>query len=375
MRNINRSVIFTLILFFIALSGISGQSGMQNFISPEVNKDRTVTFRLRAPNAKDVKLSTQFIRGQQAMTKDANGIWTITLGPVEPEIYPYSFIVDGIQVADPKNSWIFPNEGFQNSVIEIPDATPKVYSIQNVPHGTVSYRYYYSKELGTRPLVIYTPPGYEQNVNEKYPVFFLLHGTTDTEETWTKVGRANIILDNLIAQGKAKPMIIVMPYGRAFPVITKESGSLRNWENLQEFQKDFKNYILPFVENNYRVKPGPENKAIAGFSGGGGTSLYIGLGNPDLFAYVCGYAPGMLQSEFDRNNAVPFANPELTNKRLKLFWLGCGKEDSLYGVLQQYLKVLDEKKIKYQSFITDGGHTWMNCKKFLNETAPLLFKD
>lgn len=375
MRNINRSVIFTLILFFIALSGISGQSGMQNFISPEVNKDRTVTFRLRAPNAKDVKLSTQFIRGQQAMTKDANGIWTITLGPVEPEIYPYSFIVDGIQVADPKNSWIFPNEGFQNSVIEIPDATPKVYSIQNVPHGTVSYRYYYSKELGTRPLVIYTPPGYEQNVNEKYPVFFLLHGTTDTEETWTKVGRANIILDNLIAQGKAKPMIIVMPYGRAFPVITKESGSLRNWENLQEFEKDFKNYILPFVEKNYRVKPGPENKAIAGFSGGGGTSLYIGLGNPDLFAYVCGYAPGMLQSEFDRNNAVPFANPELTNKRLKLFWLGCGKEDSLYGVLQQYLKVLDEKKIKYQSFITDGGHTWMNCKKFLNETAPLLFKD
>lgn len=375
MRNINRGVIFTLILFFIASSGINGQSGMQNFISPEVNKDRTVTFRLRAPNAKDVKLSTQFIRGQQAMTKDANGIWTITLGPVEPEIYPYSFIVDGIQVADPKNSWIFPNEGFQNSVIEIPDATPKVYSIQNVPHGTVSYRYYYSKELGTRPLVIYTPPGYEQNVNEKYPVFFLLHGTTDTEETWTKVGRANIILDNLIAQGKAKPMIIVMPYGRAFPVITKESGSLRNWENLQEFQKDFKNYILPFVENNYRVKPGPENKAIAGFSGGGGTSLYIGLGNPDLFAYVCGYAPGMLQSEFDRNNAVPFANPELTNKRLKLFWLGCGKEDSLYGVLQQYLKVLDEKKIKYQSFITDGGHTWMNCKKFLNETAPLLFKD
>ena len=375
MRNINKSVIYTLILFFIASSGINGQSGMQNFISPEVNKDRTVTFRLRAPNAKDVKLSTQFIRGQQAMTKDANGIWTITLGPVEPEIYPYSFIVDGIQVADPKNSWIFPNEGFQNSVIEIPDATPKVYSIQNVPHGTVSYRYYYSKELGTRPLVIYTPPGYEQNVNEKYPVFFLLHGTTDTEETWTKVGRANIILDNLIAQGKAKPMIIVMPYGRAFPVITKESGSLRNWENLQEFQKDFKNYILPFVENNYRVKPGPENKAIAGFSGGGGTSLYIGLGNPDLFAYVCGYAPGMLQSEFDRNNAVPFANPELTNKRLKLFWLGCGKEDSLYGVLQQYLKVLDEKKIKYQSFITDGGHTWMNCKKFLNETAPLLFKD
>lgn len=354
---------------------MSGQPGMQNFISPEVKKDRTVTFRFRAPNAKDVKLSTQFINGQQAMTKDANGIWSITLGPVEPDIYPYCFVVDGIQVADPKNTWIFPNEGFQNSVIEIPDATPKAYSIQNIPHGTVSYRYYYSNELGTRPLVIYTPPGYEESVNEKYPVFFLLHGSSDTEETWTKVGRANIILDNLIAQGKAKPMIIVMPYGRAFPVITKESGSLRTWENLQEFQKDFKNYIVPFVEKNYRVKPGPENKAIAGFSGGGGTSLYIGLGNPDLFAYVCGYAPGMVQAEFERNNAVPFADPALTNKRLKLLYFACGKEDPTYGTLQQYIKVLDEKKIKYQTFFTTGGHTWMNCKKFLNETAPLLFKD
>jgi enterochelin esterase-like enzyme len=352
----------------------SGQPGRQSFISPEVKADRTVTFRFLAPNAKEVKLSTQFITGQQAMTKDDNGVWSITMGPVDPDIYPYCFIVDGIQVADPRNSWIFPNEGFQNSLVEIPAENPQVYSVQNVPHGTVSCRYYYSNELGTRPILIYTPPGYEEAKNEKYPVFFLLHGTTDTEETWTKAGRANIILDNLIAQGKAKPMIVVMPYGRAFPVISKESGSLRNWDNLQEFQKDFKNYILPFVEKNYRVRSDREGRAIAGFSGGGGTSLYIGLGNPDLFAYVCGYAPGMRADEFDRNNAVPFADPELTNSRLKLFWLGCGKEDGLYGVLQEYMKVLNDKKIKYQTFITSGGHTWMNCKKFLNETAQLLFK-
>jgi enterochelin esterase-like enzyme len=352
----------------------SGQPGRRSFISPEVKADRTVTFRFLAPNAKEVKLSTQFITGQQAMTKDDNGVWSITMGPVDPDIYPYCFIVDGIQVADPRNSWIFPNEGFQNSLVEIPAENPQVYSVQNVPHGTVSCRYYYSNELGTRPILIYTPPGYEEAKNEKYPVFFLLHGTTDTEETWTKAGRANIILDNLIAQGKAKPMIVVMPYGRAFPVISKESGSLRNWDNLQEFQKDFKNYILPFVEKNYRVRSDREGRAIAGFSGGGGTSLYIGLGNPDLFAYVCGYAPGMRADEFDRNNAVPFADPELTNSRLKLFWLGCGKEDGLYGVLQEYMKVLDDKKIKYQTFITSGGHTWMNCKKFLNETAQLLFK-
>jgi len=352
----------------------SGQPGRQSFISPEVQADRTVIFRFLASNAKEVKLSTQFITGQQNMIKDDNGVWSIILGPVEPDIYPYCFIVDSIQVADPRNSWIFPNEGFQHSLVEILAENPQVYTVQNVPYGTVSYRYYYSNELGTRPILIYTSPEYDKAKNEKYPVFFLLHGTTDTEETWTKVGRANIILDNLIAQGKAKPMIVVMPYGRAFSVISKGSGSLRNWDNLQEFQKDFKNYIIPFVEKNYRVRTDSEGRAIAGFSGGGGTSLYIGLGNPDLFTYVCGYAPGMRVEEFDRNNTVAFADPELTNSRLKFFWLGCGQEDGLFGVFQKYLKVLDEKKIKHQTFITTGGHTWMNCKKFLNETAQLLFK-
>jgi len=374
MKYVNKVVYGTLLAMILFPYVTSGQPGGPVLISPEVQKDRTVSFRFMAPNAKEVKLSTQFIVGQQNMTKDDKGVWSITLGPVEPDIYPYCFIVDGIQVADPRNSWIFPNEGFQNSLVEIPSENPQVYTIQNVPHGTVSYRYYYSNELGTRPILIYTPPGYEQSLNEKYPVFFLLHGTTDTEETWTKVGRANIILDNLIAQGKAKPMIVVMPYGRAFPAISRESGSLRNWENLQEFQKDLKNCILPFVEKNYRVRTDREGRAIAGFSGGGGTSLYIGLGNPDLFAYVCGYAPGMRKEEFDRNNAVPFADPELTNSRLKLFWLGCGSEDGLYGVFQEYIQVLDQKNIKHQTFVTTGGHTWMNCKKFLSETAQLLFK-
>jgi enterochelin esterase family protein len=374
MKYLSKIVFVTLLAVVLFPCGTSGQPGGPEFIPTEVHKDRTVTFRFMAPNAKEVKLSTQLIIGQQNMTKDDKGIWSITLGPVEPDIYPYCFIVDGIQVTDPKNSWIFPNEGFQNSLIEIPADTAQIYTVQNVPHGTVSYRYYYSDELGTRSLLIYTPPGYEQSLNENYPVFFLLHGTTDTEETWTRVGRANIILDNLIAQGKAKPMIVVMPYGRAFPVISKESGSLRNWENLQEFQKDLKDYILPFVEKNYRVRTDREGRAIAGFSGGGGTSLYIGLGNPDLFAYVCGYAPGMRKEEFDRNNAVPFANPELTNSRLKLFWLGCGQEDGLFGVFQEYLQVLDKKNIRYQPFITTGGHTWMNCRKFLTETAQLLFK-
>ena len=343
-------------------------------VSPQVNSDNTVTFRYLAPLAKEVKLSIQFEKTPVAMTRDTVGLWAVTVGPVKPDMYPYHFVADGLQVADPRNTAIFPNEGFQNSVVEVTGDTPLVHTLQNVPHGTLSYRYYNSSELGTRPVLIYTPPGYETNTAAKYPVLYLLHGTTDTEETWTKVGRANIILDNLIHQGKAKPMIIVMPYGRAFPVISKSSGSLRNWANLQEFKKDFHQNLLPFIEQNYRVKADKDNRAIAGFSGGGGETLYLGLNNTDMFSWVCGFAPGMLKEEFNRNNEVAFANPSLINQRLKLFWVGVGKEDGLYPVISDYLKVLDEKKIRHETFISDGGHTWMNCKLYLTLIAQRLFK-
>jgi enterochelin esterase-like enzyme len=343
-------------------------------VSPQVHPDNTVTFRFLAPSAKEVKLNAQFEKAPVTMTKDGAGIWSVTVGPVKPDMYPYSFAVDGTRVADPKNSAIFPNEGFQSSVVEITGDQPLVHTLQHVPHGTVAYRYYHSKELGSRPVVVYTPPGYEKEKAKKYPVLYLLHGTTDTEETWTKVGRANLILDNLIAEGKAKSMIIVMPYGRAYPVISKSSGSLRNWENLQEFKKDFLDNLLPFVEQNYRVKKDKDSRAIAGFSGGGGETLYLGLNNPDLFGWVCGFAPGMLKEEFDRNNAVAFANPAQINQKLKLFWIGVGKEDFLYPVVADYLKVLDEKKIKHETFISEGGHTWMNCKLYLTTIAQKLFQ-
>jgi enterochelin esterase-like enzyme len=342
--------------------------------SPLVRPDNTVVFSFLSRTAKEVKLSTQIEKSPVVMTKDSLGVWTVTVGPVKPDIYPYNFIVDGTSVADPRNSAIFPNEGFQSSLVEITGSTPLVHTLQNVPHGTLSYRYYNSSELGTRPVVIYTPPGYEKDTKTKYPVLYLLHGTTDTEETWTKVGKANVILDNLIAQGKAKPMIIVMPYGRAYPRISKTSGSLRNWDNLQEFKKDFLNSLLPFVEQNYRVKADRDNRAIAGFSGGGGETLYLGLNHPDLSAWVCGFAPGMLKEEFERNNAVAFADPAATNKRLKLFWIGVGKEDMLYNVITEYKKVLDDKGIKYEPFLSDGGHTWMNCKLYLATIAEKLFK-
>jgi enterochelin esterase-like enzyme len=370
--------LWTLNLFvagFMACTQIYAQSpGGPVVNSPVVRTDNTVVFSFFSRTAKDVKLSTQIEKSPVAMTRDSTGVWTVTLGPVKPDIYPYHFIVDGTAVADPKNSAIFPNEGFQSSLVEITGSIPLVHILQNVPHGTLSYRNYNSPELGTRPVVIYTPPGYEKDTKAKYPVLYLLHGTTDTEETWTKVGRANVILDNLIAQGKAKPMIIVMPYGRAYPTISKSSGSLRNWDNLQEFKKDFINNLIPFVEQHYRVKADSDNRAIAGFSGGGGETLYLGLNNPALASWLCGFAPGMLKDEFERNNAGAFTDVVRTNKRLKLFWIGVGKEDMLYGVITEYLAVLDAKGIKHETFISDGGHTWMNCKLYLATISQKLFK-
>jgi enterochelin esterase family protein len=373
---INKNRIVHLIGLLLLSSGLvcAQPPGGPVVQSPQVNPDNTVVFRFSAPNAKEVKLNAQFEKAHVPMTKDSAGIWSVTVGPVKPDIYPYCFVVDGVSVADPRNQVMFPNEGFQNSLVEITGSSPLVHTIQNVPHGTLSYRYYNSPELGIRPVVVYTPPGYETNSKTKYPVLYLLHGTTDTEETWTKVGRANIILDNLIALGKAKPMIIVMPYGRAYPVISKTSGSLRNWDNLQEFKKDFMNNLVPFVEQNYRVIKEKDGRAIAGFSGGGGETLYLGLNNPDVFSYVCAFAPGMLKEEFARNNAHAFLNPLALNEQLKLFWIGVGQEDGLFNVNKEYFRELKDRGITYESFITGGGHTWMNCRLFLSIVAQKIFK-
>lgn len=365
--------------FFLILLGGAIQPAFSqnksNFQSTSVYNDGTVRFQMMAPKATDVKLNFQFIGRELPMKKDSNNLWSISVPNVEPDIYPYHFVVDGIRVADPKNSWIFPNEGFQNSLIEVPSKEGSSATIRDIPHGKVSYVYYRSNVtgMGLRPMLIYTPPGYENNPKEDYPVLFLLHGSSDTEETWTKVGRANIILDNLIYEKKAKPMIIAMPYGRCYPLIEKESGSIRNRDNLELFASDFINGIYPYVLNNYRVQKGANSHAIAGFSGGGGQALYIGTNNPNLMSWVCGFAPGMLESEFNQNNAVLFANPEAANKRIKLFWIGCGQDDPVYGPIKKYMTLLDEKKIKYEHFKSKGGHTWMNCRLFLTEISQKLF--
>ncbi len=336
--------------------------------SPIVNPDNTVTFNLNAPNAKNVVISAQFAE-TQSMNKDKNGIWTITLGPVAPDIYPYSFIVDGVTIMDPQNPEWFPNEKFKNSLVDVRGKTPLNHEATNVPHGSVDYTYYYSKTLGlVVPVVVYTPPTYDKS-KAKYPVFYLISGTTDTEETFFKVGRVNFILDNLIAQGKAKDMIVVMPYGNP-------TYYLKDAQRMDYFTNDFLNDLMPFIEKNYRTLNDRDNRAIAGFSRGGGQALRVGLSNFNKFSHILSYSSYIGSEEFVKNYEALYKNPAKTNKKMKLYWLGVDKADFLYGGATEYMELMDKYGLKTVQLETEGlrGHTWMAVKRFLNETLPLLFQ-
>lgn len=341
--------------------------------SPIVHSDRTVTFNFKAPNAQKVELSAQFIRGNQPLTRNESGLWTITLGPVEPNLYPYHFIVDGVSVADPNNPNLFPNERFKSSLVDIPGEEPAIHAIQDVPHGLVTYCYYQSKTLRCpRPLLVYTPPGYQEG-RKKYPVFYLVSGTTDTEETWFKVGRVNFILDNLIAQKKAVPMIVVMPYGNMM-MGTPDPTTIQAAEMYRVFNDELVGSVIPYVEANFRAIPDREKRAIAGFSRGGGQSLFTGFNNLDQFAWIGSYSAYLTPAVFDKYFAGVAADPKATNKKLKLLWLGVGKADFLYQQAMEFDDYLKQKQIEHRSLVTEGGHTWMNARHYLTETLQLYFK-
>lgn len=349
-------------VLFLATLAIYGQRPPM-VVSPEVHSDNSITFRVFARNAQKVYLDAEFLKGRVLMTKDETGVWSIKTDPIKPDIYPYSFWIDSIQVADPNNTLIFANENFKRSLVDVVGKEPLIHSLQNVPHGKISYRYYDSKTLGTtRTLLIYTPPGFDMSGKTKYPVLYLIHGGSDTEETWTKVGRANLIADNLIAQGEAKPMIIVMPYGNVRP------------KPMPDFTKDVINDIIPFIESNYPVYTDSKNRAVAGFSVGGGQTLNIGLTNTDKFAYICSYAPYTATEEFRKNFSNWTPDASLINSRLKLFTLSVGTEDFLFESVKQNAAMFKEKGLNFQLDIVDGGHTWMNCKLYLATTLPQLFR-
>lgn len=341
--------------------------------SPIVHPDRTVTFSVRAPNAKKVELSAQFLTANQVLTQDTNGVWSISVGPVEPNLYPYNFVIDGIGVADSANQDLFPNERFKQSLVDIPGATPSLHSMQDVPHGELTYAFYPSKTLGrTRPLIVYTPPGYHKGT-EDYPVLYLVSGTTDTEETWFKVGRANFILDNLIAQQRAVPMILVMPYGNMMKG-TPPPTSLQAAEMYRVFNDELTRDILPYIEANYRASRDREKRAIAGFSRGGGQSLFTGFNNLDQFAWIASYSAYLTPEVFDKYFAAVASDPTATNRKLKLLWLGVGRTDFLYQQAVEFDEYLKGRTIAHQTLITEGGHTWMNARHYLAETLQLYFR-
>ena len=348
-------------LLFTAFASLAQRA--PSISSPEVHADNKVTFRYYSRNAQRVTLSGEFLSDPQLLTKDTSGVWSITVGPINPDMYPYSFWVDSVQVADPNNTLIFANERFKRSIVDVPGGTPLIHSLQNVPHGKISYRLYKSGTLNKiRQLLVYTPPGFNPNGKTKYPVLYLIHGGSDTEETWTKVGRANLIADNLISQGKAKPMIIVMPYGNVRPA------------PMPDFTKDMINDIIPFIESNYPVLTESKNRAIAGFSVGGGQTLNIGLTNADKFAYVCSYAPFTGTEEFQKNFSGYSPDANKMNSHLKLFTISVGTQDFLYESVRQNIAMFTGKGLKVKSYIVDGGHTWMNCKKYLATTLQEIFK-
>ncbi|MHA4846419.1 alpha/beta hydrolase-fold protein [Flavitalea antarctica] len=354
-------------------------------ISPEIHPDKTVTFRYLAPSAREVKLSAQFEKTQQPMTKDSSGVWSVKVGPVKPDIYPYSFVVDNITVMDPANVDFFPNERFKASLVDIPGETPLIHASKDVPHGTVSYEYYPSLENTTGSLVVYTPPGYDKNAAQKYPVFYLISGTTDTEETFYKVGRINFILDNLIAEGKAKPMIVVMPYGNTAAKIAEQKGEPKPGDPISRegtdalnrskmFETDLVTKILPYIERNYRTINSSAGRAIGGFSRGGGQTLRAGFGNMDKFAWICCYSAYLSTPEMETGFRDIYEKPALTNKNLKLLWVSVGNEDFLYKQTVEFMDFLKAKNVNFKSLVTPGGHTWMNVKTYFAETAQLIFK-
>ena len=341
--------------------------------SARVNPDRTVTFRMEAPKAADVRVSGDLTKGEQALTRDDKGVWTLTIGPLDPAIYAYNFIVDGVRVLDPTSGFIKPGVTTNSTMLEVPPAGNAFYDARPVPHGGVHVHWYDSKAVGApRSFYVYTPPGYESG-RGTYPVLYLLHGSGDTEAGWVQVGRANFILDNLIAEGKAKPMVVVMPFGHPVPAVgLGASGAAATDRNA--FATELMGEILPAVESAYRISGKPEDRAIAGLSMGGGQSLSIGLANTERFGWIGVFSMGLRGSDAEAPWARAVADADAVNKRLRLFWIACGKADSLLEPAQRLSETLTKRGVRHVFKISDGGHNWWVWRNYLAEFAPMLFQ-
>ena len=356
------------------------------FASTEVSPERKVTFRVHAPKAEGVRLGSSDLPGvgmAAEMKKGDNGVWEATVGPVPAGAYRYNFQVDGVTVIDPRNPATSESNANTWSLVLVPGS--ETFDLKDVPHGAVAEVPYYSSTLKKfRRMHVYTPPGYEKGQGE-YPVFYLLHGAGDCDDSWTSVGRAGVILDNLIAAGKAKPMIVVMPAGHTGQFRFGGGGGNSFQKQMDEFAEDFANDVRPYVEKNYRVKADRSNRAIAGLSMGGAQTLnvafdklpdygYIGVYSSGVFGIVGGFGGGAPSTQWEDAHKATLDDAAL-KKGLKLVWFGCGKEDFLVQTSKATVEMLKKHKFDVTEKDTDGGHTWLNWRDYLAEFAPMLFQE
>ena len=379
------------------------------FVTPEVLPDRRVTFRIFAPRADEVRLAgTDIPRNGQgaAMTKADNGVWEVTIGPLPPGAYRYNFNVNGMSVIDPRSPAISQSNNNVWSLVHVPGAD--FMDTRDVPHGAVAAVTYYSTALQkVRRMHVYTPPGYDLG-GGRFPVFYLLHGAGDSDDSWSSVGRAGFILDNLIAAKKARPMIIVMPAGHTSQTTggrgaaPGDAAGGRGQAAADEFEQDFVKDIMPYVEKTYRVIADRPHRAIAGLSMGGGQTLNIAIPHLDQFTYVGVFSSGLLGS-FGRgrgpapapgapaaapSSPAPPAAPDpaweqqhlaalddpTTKKGLKLFWFATGSEDGLMPTTRGTVELFKKHGFTPMLKESPGGHTWANWRDYLNEFAPHLFQ-
>jgi enterochelin esterase-like enzyme len=341
-------------------------------VSPDILPDGRVTFRLNAPKADEVVLTGEFLDKPANFAKDTDGLWSVTVGPIPPEVYHYNFTIDGVRTIDPSNAQLKTGStaGTITSVLEIRHRSPAFYDAQPVPHGEIRTHWYQSQSLGSvRRLTVYTPPNYDKDRSARYPVLYLFHGANADENAWYRLGRANLILDNLLAAGKIQPFIVVMPFGYGVP----PNGSQA--ENTAKFGKDLIEDVIPYIESVYRTHADRDRRAIVGLSMGGGQALSIGLNNIPLFSYVGGFSSGLGNSaNFPKTYAQVVADSADANKRLKLLWVGCGTEDSAFAGSKSFSEFLSANNIKHTFRETAGAHTWMVWRRYLHEISPLLFR-
>jgi enterochelin esterase-like enzyme len=382
-----------------AQTGRGGTTQAPPFVSPEVAGDRRITFRVYAPQAQAVRLAAGDIPGVGQTTqlaKGENGVWEATVGPVDPGSYRYTFNIDGVATIDPRSPFTSESNNNVWSLVHVPGSA--LSDLRRVPQGALAARTYHSSTLDTfRRMHVYTPPGYETSTT-RYPVFYLLHGAGDSDHSWSSIGRANVIIDNLIADGKAKPMIVVMPAGHT----RRGPGGTGGRAGTEEFVKDFLTDVVPFVEKHYRVLTDRPNTAIAGLSMGGSHTLHAAFPRLEKFGYIGVYSSGLLGAFPNLmgggRGAAPAAAPGAAaplpalsaaawaeahakklndpalKKGLRLLWFATGKDDGLITTTEATVELLKTHGFTPVYKVTPGGHTWINWRDYLHEFVPQLFR-